>query len=105
MSGALGGLLSRRRCKPLIEADFAKPGIGFGDKGSVIETRPEIFRFWIGDNLAAVSCQLQITGDELVEAEAIRTSDLDNSGGWRSKRNVRHRVGDVIRGDRLNKGR
>ncbi len=99
MSGALGGLLSRRRCKPLIEANFAKPGIVVGDKGSVIETRPEISRLGIGNDLPAVSGQFQITCDELVEVEAIRTSDFDNSGGRCTKRHIRHRISDIIGGD------
>ena len=76
-----------------------------GRQRPIVQLRAVVARVNVGDDLASVPVRIQKRLCELVERPGLGTGDLDRAVHRCAKRGVRHRIGHVIRCDRLQKGR
>jgi hypothetical protein len=84
-----------------VEADLAEVDRLVRNQRAFLERGSEVAGLGIGDDGAVVAHRRETIADELVEAELLRTADLDDAVDRCPLTDLAHGGGDVVRGNRL----
>src|SRR5262245_61147056 len=89
-------VLERRLAEPLFEPDVAEPRFAPGNQRALTESRAEVPRVRIGDNLAGIVASGEALTDQFVEPELLRTRHFNGAVHWRGHGDPADRLCDII---------